>query len=91
MVQTMPLRSQPVSDLYLSSISLQCSSTELVVYSARVHQVVVIAWYASVGHSIPSTLMSDIPGQREMARVSFPIIFEIGSADTASSGAVFVP
>jgi hypothetical protein len=62
-----------------------------VVYSARVHQVVVIAWYASVGHSIPSTLMSDIPGQREMARVSFPIIFEIGSADTASSGAVFVP
>jgi hypothetical protein len=44
-VPIMPLRSQPVSDLYLSSIFLQRSSTELVVYSARVHQVVVVAWY----------------------------------------------
>ncbi len=59
------------------------------VYSARVHRVVVVAWYASVGHSNPSTLTSDIPGQREMAHVYFPVIFEIGSADTASSGAVF--
>ena len=59
-VQTMPLRPLPVSDLYSSSVSLQCSSTELVIYSARVHQVVVVAWYASVGHSNPSTLTSDI-------------------------------
>ena len=90
-VQTMPPCSQPVSDLYWSSISLQCSSTELVVYSARVHQVVVVTWYVSVGHSNPSTPTSDIPGQREMVHISFLIIFEIGSADTASSGAAFVP
>ena len=87
----MPLRSQPVPDLFWPSICLQRSSKELVVYSAQIHQVVVVAWYVSIGQSNSSTLTFDIPGRRAMAHVSFPIVFEVGSADTASSGVVFVP
>jgi hypothetical protein len=80
-------------DLYLPCILLQRSSTELLVYSPHVHQVVIIAWYVSAGHNNSSPLKSEMPGQQKVmvTHVFLPSEFESGSAGMAFSGAVFVP